>query len=143
MSNIEISSTLFVSPKTVSRIYRLFVNTGNLASTKVFGRPKGTTTLYDHEELVIYEMLLLQPTIHLNEIVYEIEKTTYTRGCIKKCPEYKIASKLVYLQNYGYQQQPTANIGLQVCISVNFVFICSVAKPARKFGHAMQIFLCL
>ena len=46
MSNIEISSTLFVSPKTVSRIYRLFVNTGNVTST-VFGRPKGTTKLYD------------------------------------------------------------------------------------------------
>ena len=44
-------------------------------------------------------------------------------GCIKMSRIYKIASKLVYLQNYGYQQQPTANIGLQVCISVNFVFI--------------------
>ena len=53
-------------------------------------------------------------------------KGVRTTGCIKKCPEYKIASKLVYLQNYGYQQQPTANIGLQVCISVNFVFICSI-----------------
>ena len=69
MSNIEISSTLFVSPKTVSRIYRLFVNTGNVTSTKVFGRPKGTTTLYDHE----------QPTIRLKEIAYEIENTTGTR----------------------------------------------------------------
>ena len=48
-----ISSTLFVSPKTVSRIYRLFVNTGNVSSTKVFGRPKETTKLYDHEELAI------------------------------------------------------------------------------------------
>ena len=69
---------LFVSPKTVSRIYRLFVNTGNVTSTKVFGRPKGTTTLYDHEELVICEMLLRQPTIHLKEIAYEIENTTDT-----------------------------------------------------------------
>ena len=59
-----------------------------------------------------------------------LEQTGMTNGAIqgvqKKCPEYKIASKLVYLQNYGYQQQPTANIGLQVCISVNFVFICSI-----------------
>ena len=79
MSKIEISSTLFVSPKTVSRIYRLFVNTGNATSIKVFVRPKGTTTLYDHEELVICEMLLRQPTIHLEEIAYEIENTTGTR----------------------------------------------------------------
>ena len=78
MSKIEISSTLFVSPKTVSRIYRLFVNTGNATPTKVFGRPKGTTctTLYDHEPC---EMLLRQPTIHLKEIAYEIENTTGTR----------------------------------------------------------------
>ena len=48
------------------------------------------------------------------------------QGVLKKCPEYKIASKLVYLQNYGYQQQPTATIALQVRISVNFVFICSM-----------------
>ena len=82
MSNIEILSTLFVSQKTVSRIYRLFVNTGNVTSTKVFERLKATTTLYDHEELVICEMLLQQPTIHLKEIAYEnneIEKTTSTR----------------------------------------------------------------
>ena len=71
MSNIEIS-TLFISPKTVSRIYRLFVNTDNVTSTKVPGRPKGTTTLYDDEELVICEMLLRQPMIHLKEIAYEI-----------------------------------------------------------------------
>ena len=31
-----------------------------------------------------------------------------------------------YLQSYGYQQQPKANIGHQVCISVNFLFICSI-----------------
>ena len=35
-------------------------------------------------------------------------------------------TKLDYLQNNGYQQQPAANIGQQMCISVNFVFICSI-----------------
>jgi transposase len=78
MSNVDISSTLFVSPKTVSRIYRLFVTTGNVTSPKVFGRPKGTTTLYEHKELIICEILLRQPTIHLKEIAYEIENTTGT-----------------------------------------------------------------
>ena len=79
MSNVDISTTLFVSPKTVSRIYRLFMTTGNVTSPKVFGRPKGTTTLYEHEELIICEILLRQPTIHLKEIAYEIENTTGTR----------------------------------------------------------------
>ena len=31
------------------------------------------------------------------------------------------------------QQQPTANIGHQVCISVNFVFICSILLAGREF----------
>ena len=74
MSKIEISSTLLVSPKTVSRIYKLFVNTGNVTSIKVFGRPKGTTTLY--VITLVCEMLLRQPTIHLKEITHEIENTT-------------------------------------------------------------------
>ena len=39
------------------------------------------------------------------------------QGVSKKCPKYKIG----YLQNNGYQQQPAANIGQQMCISVNFV----------------------
>ena len=65
----------------------------------------------------------------------------YYTGCIKKkCPEYKIASKLVYLPNYGYQQQPMANIGLQVCISVNFVFICSILICKQGEGSKCFIF---
>ena len=79
MSKIEISSTLFVSQKILSRIYRLFVNTGNVTTIKVFGRLKGTTTLYDDEELVICEILLRQPTINLKEIAYEIENTPGNR----------------------------------------------------------------
>ena len=58
------------------------------------------------------------------------------QGVSKKCPEYKIASELVYLQNYGYQRQPTANIGLQVCISVNlfsYVQFCKQGESSKCF----------
>ena len=34
--------------------------------------------------------------------------------------------KIGYLHNNGYQRQPAANIGHQMCISVNFVFMCSI-----------------
>ena len=44
----------------------------------------------------------------------------------KKYPNYKIASKMGICKITDNQQQPTANIGHQVCISVNFVFICSI-----------------
>ena len=48
----------------------------------------------------------------------------------KECPEYKIAFKLDILK---IKDQPTANIGLQVYISVNFVFICSILLAGREF----------
>ena len=47
-------------------------------------------------------------------------------GCIKKMSLTQNRFRVEYLQNYDYQQQPTANIGLQVHISVNFVFIRSI-----------------
>ena len=39
--------------------------------------------------------------------------------------------KIGYLQSNGYQQQPAANIGHQTCISINFVFICSIYFVSR------------
>ena len=41
--------------------------------------------------------------------------------------------KIGYLRNNGYQQQPLANIGHQMCISVNFVFICSILFSYVQF----------
>ena len=73
-----------MSPSTVDRIFNLFINTGNVASLQKFGRPKGTTTLYQHEELVICEMAVLRrPAIHLKEIAREIENRTGTRFSIQ------------------------------------------------------------
>ena len=51
----------------------------------------------------------------------------------KKCPDYKIASKLDNCKIADRQQQPTANIGHQVCISVNLVFIRSVLLAGGVF----------
>ena len=48
----------------------------------------------------------------------------------KNVPNYslqKIASKLDICKITDNQQQPTANIGHRVCISVNFVFISSIS----------------
>ena len=56
--------------------------------------------------------------VYMSSIVY------IYRVYKKKRPKYKIASKLDICKNYIYQQQPAANIGHQMCISVNFVFIC-------------------
>ena len=50
-----------------------------------------------------------------------------------RCPEYKIASKLDNCKITDHQQQPTANIGHQACISVNFVFICSILLAGGEF----------
>ena len=58
--------------------------------------------------------------------------STHTR-CIKKCPKYKIASELDICKITDNQQQPTANIGHRVCISVNFVFISSISLAGEEF----------
>ena len=47
-------------------------------------------------------------------------------GLIKKMFQIQNRFKIGYLQNNGYQQQPVAYIRQQMCISVNFVFICSI-----------------
>ena len=57
---------------------------------------------------------------------YPTEFSYLYRVYQKKCPEHKIASKLDNCKITDHQQQPTANIGHQVCISVNFIFICSI-----------------
>jgi transposase len=62
----------------VDRIFNLFINTGNVTSLQKIGRPKGATTLYQYEELVICEMVLRRPAIHLKEIAREIENKTGT-----------------------------------------------------------------
>ena len=82
-SSIRIARDLFMSPRTVDRIFNLFINTGNVTSLQKFGRPKGTTTLHQHEELVICEMVLRCPAIHLKEIAREIENKTGTRFSIQ------------------------------------------------------------
>ena len=51
----------------------------------------------------------------------------------KKCPEYKISSKLDNCKITDYQQQPTANIGSQFCFHMfHFVQIGKFVKCAGK-----------
>ena len=81
-STRRIASDLFISPKTVQRVFRIFLNTGNVCPVQKFGRPLGTTTLYQHEELVICEMILSKPTIRLKEIAYEFQSKLGTHFSI-------------------------------------------------------------
>ena len=64
---------------------------------------------------------------------YDLGLEFSLQGVSQKCPEYKIASKLDNCKITDHQQQPTANIGHQVCISVNFVFICSILLAGGEF----------
>ena len=62
----------------------------------------------------------------VSEIIFTFSDPRQYRVYKKKCSEYKIASKLDNCKITDHQQTPTANIGHQACISVNFVFICSI-----------------
>ena len=75
-SSVRVAADLFVCRRTVDRIFTLFINTGNVKSPHKFGRPVGTTTLYQHEELVICEMVIRRPYIYLKEIASELQNGT-------------------------------------------------------------------
>ena len=55
------------------------------------------------------------------------------QGVSKKCLKYKIASKLDICKITDNRQQPMANTGHQVCISVNFVLISSISFSRGEF----------
>lgn len=84
-SDEEIALQLFVCPKTMSWIFDIFLATGDV-SPKQIGRPKGTTTLYPHEEYVIVDTILRNPTIQLAELGRDIERNFATHfSCQSIC----------------------------------------------------------
>ena len=63
----EIGSQLFISPKTVYRTYKTFVNTGDVKPC-IVGRPKDSNTFSPHEEYIIMDFALRMPQMQLNEL---------------------------------------------------------------------------
>ena len=61
----EIASQLFVSTKTVYRIYQTLTNTGDVKPC-VLGRPNDTNTFFPHEEYIIMDFALRMPQMQLN-----------------------------------------------------------------------------
>ena len=105
---------------------------------------KGSENIRQIDVFTLYNWnatLLLTYTIYSNAQINIIvtllsQKIRLYTGCIKKCPKYKIASKLDICKITDNQQQPTANIGHWVCISVNFVFISSISE------YGMLLLIC-
>ena len=72
--NKKVAVDLFVSPKTVQRIFRRYLTTGDVLPS-IIGRPKATTTMYQHEEFMLVDMILRKSTFQFVEIGgYEIER---------------------------------------------------------------------
>ena len=71
----EVSSQLFVSPKTVYHTYKTFVNTGDVKPCSL-GRPKDTNTFFPHEEYIIMDFALRMPQMQLVELANCILNTT-------------------------------------------------------------------
>ena len=72
-SDEDVVVELLVCPKTVNRIYNLFLNTGDVLAANI-GRPKETIALYPHEEYLIVDTILRKPTVQLAENRRDIEQ---------------------------------------------------------------------
>ena len=71
----KIALQLFVSPKTVYRTIRTFLNTGDVKPCRL-GRPTGSVTLFPHQEYIIMDCLLRSPQMQLHEITNYISNAT-------------------------------------------------------------------
>ena len=84
--------------------------------------------MHEHEELIICEILLRQPTIHLKEIAYEIENTTGTRfpveslcrtvhrlGFTMKKASFN-CSRIIILFSRKFEKSDAINIGIALII---------------------------
>ena len=61
---IKMASQLFVSPRTVLRTVRTFLNTGDVKPCRL-GRPTGRITLFPHEKYVVIDCVQRKPQIQL------------------------------------------------------------------------------
>ena len=92
--NKEVAVDLFVSPKTVQRIFRRYLTTGDV-SPSIIGRPKVTTTMYQHEEFMLVDMILR--TFQFVEIGgYEIgylAGTSVAKAFVQPCTDWVLLEK--------------------------------------------------
>ncbi len=82
----EIASQLFVSPRTVLKRIRTFLNTGDVKAC-CLGRPTASISLFPYEEYVVVDCVLRKPQIQLYEIAHFIFNTTGMSLCLETlCP---------------------------------------------------------
>ncbi len=82
----EIASQLFVSPRTVLKRVRTFLNTGDVKTCRL-GRPTASISLFPYEEYVVVDCVLRKPQIQLYEIANFIFNATGLSLCLEMlCP---------------------------------------------------------
>lgn len=97
MHTYEIAGYLNMSSRTVQRIIEKFTRTG-LLTCEAVGRPVGCS-LHDHEQLVLMESILENPTLTMIDIQYEIERETgsvyHCTTLLRNLVKFGISRKLV------------------------------------------------
>ena len=78
-SAIEIANFLFVSTKTVERLGKLFLTTGNVSPFARVHRGGPGKKMTDFEQLTIVNLVLCHPGIFLYELQHKIFTLTGTR----------------------------------------------------------------
>ena len=108
----EVAASLCLSPRTVQRYSRQFLNFGNI-SPEVIGRPLNSVSMHPHVEFLIMEAVLKHPEKTLAEIAHGVYVQTGS--------QYTLAGVFSYLRRNRFSRK-----------KVSFFFFC----PLEICPHA-------
>ena len=126
-NNRVIARLLDISVRIVQRILKKFLNTG-LLECEVVGRRHGSS-FHPHEQLVLLEYVLLNPSRSLRELQYEIQRATGSRYCcltmLRNLRKFGMSRKLVshphYLHGFrALHRSSSKRAHAYTCTSHNF-----------------------
>ena len=99
-SHREISRILKIHKSTVKRIVNKFLSTGDIQCLKVGRRPE--TSFHPHEQFVLVEAALSNPSLSLKEFLWEIRNSTGS--------EYVLSTVHRNLKRFGFSLKMVSNI---------------------------------
>lgn len=102
----EVAASLCLSPRTVERYSRQFLNFGDIKQ-EVIGRPFNSVSMHPHVEFLIMESVLKHPEKTLAEIVHDVYVQTGS--------QYSLAGLFSYLSRNRFSRKK---------VSPSFFFFC-------------------
>ena len=92
----EVAASLCLSPRTVERYRRQFLNFGDI-NPEVIGRPSNSVSMHPHVEFLIMEAVLKHPEKTLAEIAHDV--------CVQTGSQYTLAGLFSYLRRNRFSRK--------------------------------------